>query len=38
MTPQKWIDAISAIGVTPKIGRYGGGTFAHKEIAYEFAS
>jgi phage regulator Rha-like protein len=38
MTPQKWIDATSAIGVTSKAGRYGGGTFAHKEIAYEFAS
>ena len=38
MTPQKWIDLTDAIGITSKAGRYGGGTFAHKEIAYEFAS
>ena len=37
MTPQKWIDATSAIGITSKAGRYGG-TYAHKEIAFEFAS
>ena len=37
MTPQKWIEATGAIGVTSKAGRYGG-TYAHKEIAYEFAS
>ena len=37
LTPQKWIEATNAIGVTSKAGRYGG-TFAHKEIAFEFAS
>ena len=37
MTPQKWIDATAAIGITSKAGRYGG-TYAHKEIAFEFAS
>ena len=37
MTPQKWIETTSAIGITSKAGRYGG-TFSHKEIAYEFAS
>jgi len=37
MTPQKWIEATGAIGITSKAGRYGG-TYAHKEIAYEFAS
>jgi len=37
MTPQKWIETTGAIGITSKAGRYGG-TYAHKEIAYEFAS
>lgn len=37
MTPQKWIEATQAIGITAKAGRYGG-TYAHKEIAFEFAS
>lgn len=38
MTPQKWIDKTKAIGLISKSGRYGGGTFAHKDIAFEFAS
>ena len=37
MTPQKWIDATAAIGIVSKAGRYGG-SYAHKEIAFEFAS
>lgn len=37
MTPQKWVDATNAIGIISKAGRYGG-TYAHKEIAFEFAS
>ena len=37
MSPQKWINATNAIGITSKSGRYGG-TFAHKDIAFEFAS
>ena len=37
MTPQKWIEATGAIGIQSKAGRYGG-TYAHKEIAFEFAS
>ena len=37
LTPQKWIETTGAIGITSKPGRYGG-TYAHKEIAYEFAS
>jgi len=37
LTPQKWIDATKAIGIVSKAGRYGG-TYAHKEIAFEFAS
>jgi len=38
LTPQKWIEKTRAIGVISKSGRYGGGTFAHKDIAFEFAS
>lgn len=38
MTPQKWIERTNAIGIISKAGRYGGGTFAHKDIAFEFAS
>jgi hypothetical protein len=34
---KKWIDATGAIGLLAKAGRYGG-TFAHKDIAFEFGS
>ncbi len=37
MTPKRWIESTSAIGIVSKSGRYGG-TFAHKDIALEFAS
>ncbi len=37
LTPKRWIDATNAIGIRSKPGRYGG-TFAHKDIAFEFAS
>ena len=37
LTPQKWIDSTNAIGIISKSGRYGG-TFAHRDIAFEFAS
>ena len=37
MSPKKWVDATSAIGIFSKAGRYGG-TFAHRDIAFEFAS
>ena len=37
MTPSKWIELTGAIGIRSKPGRYGG-TFAHKDIAFEFAS
>jgi hypothetical protein len=37
MTPKKWIESTNAIGIMSKSGRYGG-TFAHKDIAFEFAS
>jgi hypothetical protein len=38
LTPRQWIDATAAIGLISKSGRYGGGTYAHKDIAFEFAS
>ena len=38
LTPRKWIEATNAIGIISKAGRYGGGTFAHKDIAFEFGS
>lgn len=37
MTPQKWMDSTNAIGIISKAGRYGG-TYAHYDIAMEFAS
>lgn len=37
LSPQKWINATNAIGVISKSGRYGG-TYAHKDIAFKFAS
>lgn len=37
LSPQKWIEKTNAIGIVSKSGRYGG-TFAHSDIAMEFAS
>ena len=37
LTPKRWIETTNAIGIVSKSGRYGG-TFAHKDIAFEFAS
>lgn len=37
LSPTKWVDATGAIGIYSKAGR-GGGTFAHKDIAFEFGS
>ena len=37
LSPQKWITSTNAIGISSRSGR-GGGTFAHKDIAFEFAS
>ena len=37
LTPQRWIERTNAIGIISKSGRYGG-TFAHQDIAFEFAS
>ena len=33
-----WIRQTNAIGIKSTTGRYGGGTFAHKDIAFEFAT
>jgi hypothetical protein len=38
LSSKQWIEKTNAIGITAKPGRYGGGTFAHKDIAFEFAS
>jgi len=37
LTPNQWIEATKAIGLLSKPGRYGG-TYAHKDIAFEFAT
>lgn len=37
LTPKQWIGKTNAIGIISKAGRYGG-TYAHKDIAFEFAS
>ena len=37
MSPQKWIEGVNAVGMVSKAGRYGG-TYAHSDIAFEFAS
>ncbi len=37
LTPKQWIEATGAIGLISKAGRYGG-TYAQKDIAFEFAS
>ncbi|MFA6950830.1 MAG: KilA-N domain-containing protein [Lentimicrobiaceae bacterium] len=37
LSPLKWVTATNAMGIIVKSGRYGG-TFAHKDIAFKFAS
>lgn len=37
MSPKKWTENTNAIGIVSKSGRYGG-TYAHSDIAFEFAS
>jgi len=37
LTAKRWIDATRAVGLVSRAGRYGG-TYAHKDIAFEFAS
>ena len=38
LSPKKWITTVNAIGLISKSGKYTGGTYAHKDIAFEFAS
>ena len=38
MSPSRWIKETNAKGMISKRGKYGGGTFAHPDIALEFAS
>lgn len=38
MSPSKWIKSVDAIGIISKSGKYEGGTYAHFDIAMEFAS
>jgi hypothetical protein len=37
LTPKQWIEKTRATGIVSRAGRYGG-TYAHKDIAFEFAS
>ncbi len=37
-SPKMWVEATQAIGIYSKTGRYGSGTFAHKDIAFEFGT
>ena len=37
LTPKQWIEKTGAVGIVSSAGRYGG-TYAHKDIAFEFAS
>jgi hypothetical protein len=36
LTPKRWIETTNAIAIVSKTGRYGA-TYAHKDIAFEFA-
>ena len=38
LTPKKWIETTNAIGIQSRAGRYGGGTYAHKDLAFEFGA
>lgn len=38
LSSKQWVEKTGAVGIISKAGRYGGGTFAHKDIAFEFAS
>lgn len=38
LSPKRWIDRTNAIGIYSKGGKYSLGTFAHPDIAFEFAS
>ncbi|MEO8405711.1 MAG: KilA-N domain-containing protein [Chitinophagaceae bacterium] len=38
LSPKTWINTTNAMGIIARSGRYGGGTYAHKDIAFEFGS
>ena len=38
MTPNRWKKEFNSIGIIPSSGKYSKGTFAHPDIAFEFAS
>lgn len=38
MTPKRWQDKFNAIGIKASAGKYSSGTYAHSDIAFEFAS
>lgn len=38
LTPKRWVEMTNAVGIFSKSGRYGGGIFAHKDIAFEFGT
>jgi len=38
LSPKRWVEMTNAIGIFSKAGRYGGGIFAHKDIAFEFGT
>jgi hypothetical protein len=38
LTPKRWIETTNAKGIITKVGRYHGWTYAHKDIAFEFAT
>ena len=38
LSVKKWIENTNAIGMVARAGRHGSGTFAHKDIAFEFGS
>ena len=38
LSSSRWVKQTNAIGIRSSVGRYGGGTFAHKDIAFEFAT
>jgi len=38
LTPKRWVELTNATGMFSKSGRYGGGIFAHKDIAFEFGT
>jgi hypothetical protein len=38
MSPKQWTEKTRAVGMFSKPGRYGSGTYAHRDIAFEFAS